>query len=87
MGKVRHKENIYDGFHEAIIDQELWDAVQARLKQNSKERFSGTNLKSSAILTSLIFDETGDLLSPVHATKNNVRYRYYISNRITHGRG
>ena len=87
IGKVRHQDNIYDGQHEAIINQELWDAVQSRMQTNTRERFSGTNLKSAAILTSLIFDETGDRLSPVHATKNDVRYRYYISNRITHGRG
>lgn len=83
IGKVRHKDNIYDGQHEAIIDQELWDAVQARMESNTRERFSGTNSKSASILTGLIFDETGDRLSPTHAIKNGIRYRYYISNRLS----
>lgn len=39
----------------------------------------------ACILTCLIFDETGDRLSPTHATKNGVRYRYYISNRLMNG--
>ena len=83
IGKVRHQDNVYDGQHQAIIDQELWDAVQNRMAANTKERFSGTNIKSASILTGLIYDETGDRLSPVHAIKNSVRYRYYISNRLS----
>ena len=82
-GKVRHQDTIYDGQHDAIIDQDLWDAVQARMATNTKERLSGSNIKSASILTGLIFDETGDRLSPVHAIKNGVRYRYYISNRLS----
>ena len=37
------------------------------------------------MLTGLVYDETGDLLSPSHATKRGRRYRYYISRRIMHG--
>lgn len=86
IGKIQHQDNIYDGQHEAIINQELWDAVQARMADNTKERFSRNNSKSAAILTGLIYDETGDRLSPVHAMKKGVRYRYYISNRLSNGR-
>ena len=85
IGKIRHQDNVYDGEHEPIIDQELWDAVQARMADNTKKRFSTTNTKSTTILTGLIYDETGDRLSPVHAMKKGVRYRYYISNRLSHG--
>ena len=35
-----------------------------------------------SLLTSLLFDETGDRLSPSHATKQGKRYRYYISHRL-----
>ncbi len=31
IGKIRHQDNTYDGLHEGIIDQELWDAVQSRI--------------------------------------------------------
>jgi len=85
IGKIRHQDNIYDGQHDAIINEELWDAVQARMEANTTERFSRTNSKSASILTGLIYDETGDRLSPVHAMKNKVRYRYYISNRLSNG--
>jgi len=51
------------------------------MESNTRERFSGT--KSASILTGLIYDETGDRLSPVYAIKNDIRYRYYISNRLS----
>ncbi len=35
-------------------------------------------------MAGLIYDETGDRMSPSHASKGNVRYRYYISNRLMH---
>ncbi|MCB1579495.1 MAG: recombinase family protein, partial [Alphaproteobacteria bacterium] len=31
IGKIRHKEEMYDGQHEAIITQDIWDAVQKKL--------------------------------------------------------
>ena len=36
----------------------------------------------SHLLTGILFDETGDRLSPTYATKNGKRYRYYVSNRL-----
>jgi len=31
IGKIRHKDKSYDGQHEAIISQDLWDEVQDKL--------------------------------------------------------
>jgi len=33
-GKVRYQGDVYDGEHDAIIDEELWKKVQAKLKTN-----------------------------------------------------
>ncbi len=87
IGRVVHRGETYPGLHEAIVDQELWNAVQALTVSNTRSRVSPTNVKSSCILTGLIYDETGDRLSPSHAIKNGVRYHYYISNRLMHGGG
>ena len=35
-GKIAHKGKIYDGQHPALIDQGLWDKVQARLARNNQ---------------------------------------------------
>ena len=37
-GEIVHKERSYPGEHAAIIDQELWDMVQARLAGNDAQR-------------------------------------------------
>ncbi|MDQ6701747.1 MAG: recombinase family protein [Pseudomonadota bacterium] len=37
-GNVAHKEKIYPGQHEAIIEPELWQAVQDRLASGRRER-------------------------------------------------
>ena len=34
-GEIVHKEDSYPGEHMAIIDQELWDEVQAKLAANA----------------------------------------------------
>ena len=34
IGKVEHKGTVYDGVHEAIIEQELWDRVHEYLADN-----------------------------------------------------
>lgn len=85
IGKVVHHGDTYPGQHDAIVDQELWDNVQNLMASNTRARISPTNIKSTCILTGLVYDETGDRLSPSHAIKNGVRYRYYISNRLVHG--
>lgn len=36
IGKIQHKENLYEGKHEAIIQQDLWEQVQAKLKENDR---------------------------------------------------
>lgn len=38
------------------------------------------------MLTGLLFDETGDRLSPHHAVRSGRRYRYYVSRRLVQAR-
>ncbi|RZV41237.1 MAG: hypothetical protein EX271_08435, partial [Acidimicrobiales bacterium] len=85
IGKVCHKHNIYDGEHGAIIETEFWEKIQALLKSNAPKRKRNINLKSGSLLTGLIYDQSGDRLSPIHTKKNGRKYRYYISNRLTKG--
>ncbi len=82
IGRVVHHDETFDGKHDAIIDHETWDDVQNMIASNAVERCSSSNTDSPSILTGLIFDETGDRLSPSHAVKDGVRYRYYISHRL-----
>ena len=82
IGKARHKDRVYEGEHEAIIDEATFTSAQALLKGHAPSRRNHTNSQSRHLLTGLLFDETGDRLSPVFTVKDGKRYRYYISNRL-----
>jgi DNA invertase Pin-like site-specific DNA recombinase len=78
-GEVVHKGQAYPGEHQGIIDPVLWDAVQARLVENTAERRTGSRLKNASLLAGLLFDGQGQRMTPTHAVKNGRRYRYYVS--------
>ena len=82
IGEVTHKGNVYPGEQVGIVPRELWDAAQAKLSAGkSADRFASA-LGESSLLTGLLFDDTGDRLTPSHATKQGRRYRYYVSRRL-----
>lgn len=82
VGKIRHKEAIYKGEQQPIIEPELFETVRNLLATQAPDRSHATNLKDIHLLTGILFDETGDRLSPTHANKQGKRYRYYVSNRL-----
>ncbi len=84
IGEIVHKDKSYPGEHAAIVDTEIWERVQTLLNENAVDRRSGTNAKDSSLLTGLVFDDAGNPLTPSHANKRGVRYRYYISERDSH---
>ena len=86
VGKIAHKGQTYDGLHDPIVDGQTWDAAQNILQDNTITRRSPRNVGSPCILTGLVFDETGDRLTPSHAVKLGVRYHYYVSHRLMNAR-
>jgi site-specific DNA recombinase len=86
IGEVSHKANAYPGEHEAIIDRELWESVRAKLGENHRARRHRTDTSEPSLLSGLVFDQDGSRYTPSHAVKNGKRYRYYVSQRIIHGR-
>lgn len=85
VGKIRHKREVFDGEHEAIVDEDVWDQVQGLLTTKAPKRTTAKNWTSGSLLTGLLFDETGDRLTPSHARKKGQAYRYYVSSRLTSG--
>ncbi|MCX7313920.1 MAG: hypothetical protein NTV56_19945 [Alphaproteobacteria bacterium] len=78
IGEVRFKNDIFPGPQPALMDRELFEAVQAKLTEQWSHR-TVTRTKSAALLTGLLFDDAGHAMVATHATKNRVRYRYYVS--------
>jgi DNA invertase Pin-like site-specific DNA recombinase len=87
-GEIVHQDQSYPGGHIAIIDQALWDAVQAKLAANAVERTAGEKMANPSLLAGLLYDGEGQRMTPTHAVKKGARYRYYVSRRlITESRG
>lgn len=84
-GEITHKGNAYPGEHQPIVDEVLWDQVQAILAENRVDRATGADAKQPSLLAGLIFDETGERLTPSHAVKKGTRYRYYVSRSLIVG--
>lgn len=78
-GQIPHRDAYYPGKHEAIIEQGLWDDVQALLESNREARHLGQRARTASLLAGLVFDETARRLTPSHTRKGGKRYRYYIS--------
>jgi site-specific DNA recombinase len=81
-GEITHKGKSYPGKHPAIIDQPLWDEVQTILAQNRVERATGARAMHPSLLGGLVFDASGERLTPTYAIKKGTRYRYYVSSSL-----
>ena len=85
LGEIVHKDQHYAGQHAPIVDQALWDEVQAHLAINAGDRRAGRPAKQPSLLAGLIYDSLGHRMSPTHAVKSGKRYRYYISRPLVTG--
>ncbi|HMB76452.1 MAG TPA: recombinase family protein, partial [Kiloniellaceae bacterium] len=82
-GEIRHKQQLYPGQHQAIIDPATFDAVAAKLRATPRRiRRNGQAAMSVSPLAAKFTDETGDRLTPSHAVSRGRRHRYYVSRRL-----
>jgi site-specific DNA recombinase len=84
IGEVTFKGEVLNGEQAPILDRDLFEAVQARLTEQAISH-RATRIGSEALLTGRIFDDRGNLMSPSHARKGGIKYRYYISCVLLNG--
>src|SRR5207249_1669060 len=84
LGDVPFKGEILKGEQPAIVDRDLFDAVQARLTEQVNHH-KAARMKSEALLSGRIFDDRGNRMTPSHARKGGVKYRYYMSSALLQG--
>ena len=77
IGKIAHKGKLYEGMHEAIIDQEAWNHSRELLRENTVKRRRSQNLPSGRMLHGMLASEDGRLYTPTHSAKGGRRYFYY----------
>lgn len=79
IGKIKHKDILYEGDHDAVISEEDWNCVQNILENNSGKRIRQTNSKCTTLLRDLLEDADRNPLVPKLARNRNKTYRYYVS--------
>jgi site-specific DNA recombinase len=85
IGEVVYRGEVHSGEQQPIIDKELFEAVQAKLKDRAVTRKLRQS-RSPSFLSGVLFDDRGNLMSPSHANKKGVRYRYYVSQAVLQNR-
>lgn len=85
-GYITHKENVYPGEHEAIIDESVWDYAQTLFRKYNRDARIGYRSASPSFLKGFIkCQKCGVAMTPTYAYNHGLRYRYYAcSKHIRH---
>ncbi len=88
IGKVRHKDELYQGEHEPIVDEDVFQKVQATLNGNGRSGGVKVRNRHRALLKRLLFCKScGHTMVHSFTCKADKRYRYYTCTRaIKNGR-
>src|SRR5215471_17752742 len=77
-GRLRVGDEVVSGEHEAIIDQQTFDLVQARLQQTAVTP-GGPRVKTEALLRGFLYCAAcGSGMYPTYSASKERRYRYYL---------
>jgi hypothetical protein len=77
LGRIRYRQEVYPGEHDAIVDPSTWQQVQTLLQ--AQRRHQAARLPGSALLQRLLRCGTCDCaMVSSHSTKGSRRYRYYV---------
>ena len=87
VSKVRHKEQLHEGLHEAIIDNATWKQVQIQLADHGGKTISAVRRPAKRPLDGVLFDSIGRAMRTTYASKSahtdgttrTKRYWYYTS--------
>jgi DNA invertase Pin-like site-specific DNA recombinase len=84
VGAIVHKGESYPGQHDAIVEQEIFDRVQAVVARDRRKRRQ--RRAASSPLAGKLFDVHGNRLTPTHSKNRHGRtYRYYIASKLQQG--
>jgi site-specific DNA recombinase len=87
IGKVRHKEKLHEGLHDAIIDDATWKLVQTQLADHGGKKIRSTRRPALRLLDGVLFDAKGRAMRTTYASKSihtdgttrTKRYWYYTT--------
>ncbi|MGJ5621278.1 recombinase family protein [Sulfitobacter sp. MF3-043] len=87
IGKIRHREELHEGLHEAIIDDATWKLVQTQLTDHGGTKINSTRRSAKRLLDGILFDSKGRPMRTTYASKSvhtdgttrTKRYWYYTT--------
>jgi site-specific DNA recombinase len=84
IGKVRYKDELYDGEHEAIVADEVFERTQQQLAENRRDNTASKPRRFGGILNGILRCKAcGCGMSHSFTKKGSKRYRYYVCNNAT----
>lgn len=80
LGMIENKRTgqAFKGQHEAIISKDLWEKVQAKLKENDNSS-NHTRSRNNNLLTGKLFDANGTIFTNQANSKKKATKRHYYS--------
>lgn len=86
-GRVQFEGKLFDGEHQRIVDDDLFDRVQEHLHRNGSNGERKARNKYGALLKGLVqCASCGGAMIHTYVQKKTTRYRYYVC-AIAHQRG
>lgn len=86
-GFVSHKDAVYEGEHEGILEPEFFDEVQRVFAKCPHVRGRESATKDQALLKNLIRCQVCDVaMTPTYTKKKDKRYRYYACSNHLRGK-
>jgi site-specific DNA recombinase len=79
VGRIKYKGEVHKGEQPAIVDEALWEKVQAQLRRHGRTNGALVRNRFGALLKGLLYCvPCGCAMTPTHAKNGNRRYRYYV---------
>ena len=87
VGEIPHRDKHFPGEHSAILDLEVFEAVQAQIALNRQVATDRPVRSAQCALLGKVFDAAGNRMSPSFGYgKSGKPYRYYISMNLQVGK-
>src|SRR5216683_2038589 len=85
IGEIRHKRERHLGLHDAILERDLWERVQRKLREQASRCGQRTTKAGASPLAGLLYDQGGEPLYAQCTATGARRYRYYVSKGLVTG--
>jgi site-specific DNA recombinase len=82
VARIRAGATLHDAQHDAIVDQQLWDAVQAALAERRPEKPQRRKQAWSTLLGGLLRCGCGAGMTHHFASRHGRKYSYYVCAKV-----